>query len=85
MGDAIAFLHLISWDVAEPARLKDVRFRLKAMAAPVAASSPARSTLTRFPFSSPRNIMPPPAPQQKDRARARGGSITLPITCRGSS
>jgi hypothetical protein len=32
VGDAIAFLHLISWDVAEPARLKDVRFRLKAMA-----------------------------------------------------
>ena len=40
-------------------------------AAPVAASSVARSTFTRLPFSSPRNICPPPAPQQNDRSRAR--------------
>jgi hypothetical protein len=32
LGDAIAFLHLINWPVAEPARLADVRLRLKAMA-----------------------------------------------------
>ena len=33
IGDAIAFIHLISWPTAEPARLADVRLRLKAMAA----------------------------------------------------
>ncbi|MGQ0486057.1 MAG: hypothetical protein ACT4SY_11995 [Hyphomicrobiales bacterium] len=33
IGDAIAFIHLLSWPVAEPARLADVRLRLKAMAA----------------------------------------------------
>jgi len=33
IGDAIAFIHLMSWPVAEPARLADVRVRLKAMAA----------------------------------------------------
>jgi hypothetical protein len=32
LGDAIAFLHLINWPVAEPVRLADVRLRLKAMA-----------------------------------------------------
>src|ERR1700682_6029329 len=56
--------------------------------APVATNSSARSTLTRLPFSSPRNARPPPAPQQNDRSRERGGSITspnLPITDRGSS
>jgi hypothetical protein len=37
----------------------------------VAASSVARSTFTRLPFSSPRNICPPRAPQQKDRSLAR--------------
>lgn len=31
-GDAIAFLHLVNWPVAEPARNADVRLRLKAMA-----------------------------------------------------
>jgi hypothetical protein len=31
-GDAVAFIHLINWPVAEPARLADVRVRLKAMA-----------------------------------------------------
>ena len=39
--------------------------------APVPASSSARSTFTRLPFSSPRNICPPPAPQQNDRSRVR--------------
>src|SRR6185295_18224744 len=55
--------------------------------APVATSSSARSTLTRFPFSSPKNASPPPAPQQRERLRARGGSITSPAspaTARGS-
>jgi hypothetical protein len=33
IGDAIAFIHLMSWPVAEPPRLADVRARLKAMAA----------------------------------------------------
>ncbi len=33
IGDAIAFIHLMSWPVAEPTRLADVRVRLKAMAA----------------------------------------------------
>jgi len=37
-------------------------------AASVAASSMARSTLTRLPFSSPRNICPPPASQENDRS-----------------
>ena len=32
IGDAIAFIHLINWRTAEPARLADVRLRLKAMA-----------------------------------------------------
>lgn len=32
VGDAIAFLHTISWDVTDPERLKDVRLRLRAMA-----------------------------------------------------
>src|ERR1700691_4236697 len=36
--------------------------------APVATNSSARSRLTRLPFSSPRNIWPPPAPQQNDRS-----------------
>ena len=56
--------------------------------APVATSSSARSTLTRFPFSSPRKANPPPAPQQRERLRARGGSMTSPAsaaTSRGSS
>ncbi len=44
--------------------------------APVATSSSTRSTFTRLPFSSPRNIWPPPAPQQNERSRARCGSIT---------
>ena len=33
IGDAIAFIHLINWPTAEPARLAEVRVRLKAMAA----------------------------------------------------
>src|SRR5213594_2330508 len=56
--------------------------------APVATSSSARSTLTRLPFSSPRKASPPPAPQQRERLRERGGSITSPAsvaTERGSS
>src|SRR5260370_29914900 len=58
------------------------------MAAPVAANSSARSTLTRLPFSSPRNASPPPAPQQNDRSRARGGSTRFhdhAMTLRGAS
>ena len=31
IGDAIAFIHLINWQVADPVRLADVRTRLKAM------------------------------------------------------
>ena len=45
--------------------------------APVAVSSSARSMFTRLPSSSPRNIIPPPAPQQNERSRARGGSTTV--------
>ena len=47
----------------------------------------ARSMFTRLPFSSPRNIWPPPAPQQNERSRARAGSATSShraITSRGS-
>ncbi len=33
IGDAIAFIHLMSWPVVEPTRLANVRVRLKAMAA----------------------------------------------------
>ncbi len=47
------------------------------VAAPVAASPRARIWLTRWPVSSPRNTRPPPAPQQNDRSRARGGSTTV--------
>lgn len=32
VADTVSFIHLISWDIVEPARLKDVRVRLKAMA-----------------------------------------------------
>jgi hypothetical protein len=32
IGDAIAFIHLINWPVVEPARLADVRVKLKAIA-----------------------------------------------------
>ena len=53
--------------------------------APVAINSWARTALTRLPFSSPRKNCPPPAPQQKLRPRARGGSIAEPMTPRGSS
>ena len=49
------------------------------MSAPVATSSLARAWLTRLPVSSPRNTRPPPAPQQKDRSRARGGSMTSAV------
>src|SRR6266851_851783 len=55
---------------------------------PVAASSSARAMLMRLPFSSLRNICPPPAPQQNERSRARGGSdcsAKRSITARGSS
>ena len=38
----------------------------------------ARTWLTRSPVSSPRKTRPPPAPQQKLRSRARGGSMTAP-------
>jgi hypothetical protein len=31
IGDVIAFIHLINWKVAEPARLADVKTRMKAM------------------------------------------------------
>src|SRR5204862_141827 len=48
--------------------------------APVATSSSARSTWTRFPFSSPKKASPPPAPQQRERFRARGGSLTSPAS-----
>ena len=58
-------------------------------AAPVPTSSSARATFTRLPFSSPRNIWPPPAPQQNDRSRDRRGlhyrRRSAPITSRGSS
>ena len=67
--------------LAERARRADHR-------RPVATSSSARSTFTRLPFSSPRNICPPPAPQQNDRSRDAAGSTTSadrPITVRGSS
>jgi hypothetical protein len=32
IGDAISFIHLVSWDVIDPSRLADARLRLKAMA-----------------------------------------------------
>ena len=46
--------------------------------APVAASSRARTWLTRAsPFSSPRKASPPPAPQQKLRSWLRGASTRV--------
>jgi hypothetical protein len=32
MGDALAMIHLMNWQVTDPARLKDVRLRLKTLA-----------------------------------------------------
>jgi hypothetical protein len=33
LGDGVAFIHLLNWPTVEPARLADVRLRLKSMAA----------------------------------------------------
>src|ERR1035438_3532553 len=54
--------------------------------APVPTNSSTRSMFTRLPFSSPKNICPPPAPQQKDRSRAGGARLRVAvraITARG--
>ena len=51
-------------------------------------SCSARSMLTRLPSSSPRNTLPPPAPQQNERSRVRSGSYDRGRaldTSRGSS
>ena len=55
------------------------------VSAPVAISSSARAILMRLPFSSPRNICPPPAPQQNDLSRLRGASTRSADRPRSSS